>query len=357
MKRVDDIFSRIVTMENLHYAAYRVLRGKRGQIQAGNFFYDLEGSLLALKRDLIQGSYRTGEYRAFWISDPKPRLISAAPFRDRVVHHALIRVVEPIFERRFIYHSYACRLGKGNHRALKKFVEWGRKHHYVLKLDIQKFFPSIDHAILKDILRRTIKDKETLSLFDTIINGSNLQEPIVRWFPGDDLLSPIDRRRGIPIGNLTSQCFGNVFLDQIDHFIKERLRVGPYLRYVDDLALFGDDKKELTALRAEISRFLSKFRLSLNEGKSRVRQLKEGVEFLGFVCLPGRLRLSSRNVSMERRRIRKQRRAYSIGRQTWSEIAPSLQAWNAHASHGDTWRFRRDIYRMNTFVFHKGSST
>ena len=310
----------------------------------------MEGSLLALQRELVRGIYTTGEYRTFWISDPKPRLISAAPFRDRVVHHALIQVIEPIFERRFIHHSYACRTGKGNHRALRQFVKWGRAHRYVLKLDIRKFFPSIDHEILKATLCRTIKDERVIDLCARIINGSNPQEDVQQWFPGDDLLTPIERRRGIPIGNLTSQFFGNVYLDPFDHFLKEQLRVGPYLRYVDDFALFGDARDELTAHRRSIAEFLAHLRLTLNERKSRVRRMKEGIDFLGFVGLPYRLRLSARTVKSMRRRIRKQRIAYATGTMPWSAIEPSLHAWNAHAANGDTWRLRRDIYRKNTFA-------
>ncbi len=340
MKRAGKLWPRLVSYENLHKAAYRVLRGKRSQEQAGKFFYDLEGSLLQLRKELISGEYRTGEYRTFWISDPKPRLISAAPFRDRVVHHALVQVIEPIFEPRFIHHSYACRTGKGNHRALRQFVRWGRERHYVLKLDIRKFFPSIDHEVLKATLRRTLKDQQILALCDRIIDGSNQQEPIVQFFPGDTLFSPMERRRGIPIGNLTSQFFGNLFLDPLDHFIKERLCARHYLRYVDDLALFSDDKVELRAWRGEIGQRLLGFRLRLNEGKSRIRQLKEGVDFLGFVCLSDHTRLSSRNTRIMRRRVRRWRRMLAGNQSGMQEIKRSLRAWRAHATHGDTWRLQ-----------------
>jgi len=136
MKRKGNLWNRLVSFENLHQAAYQVLRGKRGQVRAGLFFFNLEGELLRLRRELSSNAYRPGGYRTFWITDPKPRLISAASFRDRVVHHALVNVIEPVFERRFIHHSYACRRGKGNHRALGRFVRWARSSGCVLKLDI-----------------------------------------------------------------------------------------------------------------------------------------------------------------------------------------------------------------------------
>jgi len=349
MKRIGNLWPRVIAFDNLYQAAYRVLRGKRGQVRAGLFFFDIEGELFRIQRELIHHTYKPGGYRTFWISDPKPRLISAASFRDRVVHHALVQVIEPVFERRFIHHSYACRTGRGNHRALAAFTRWARASRYVLKLDVHKFFPSIDHQILKQTIRRAIKDRDVLCLCDRIIDGSNHQEPVGLHFPGDDLLSPANRRRGIPIGNLTSQFFANVYLDPLDHFIKERLGIRRYLRYVDDLACFGEDKQQLRDWRAAISGFLMGLRLRLNEGKSRIRRVKEGIEFLGFVVLPDRLRLNSRNTGRMRRRIRLLLRRYAQGSIAWNDVYASLQAWNAHAAHGDTWNLRGDVYGRAVF--------
>jgi RNA-directed DNA polymerase len=169
MQRATDLWHEVTSFHNLYCAAYRVLRGKRDQIRAGEFFLHLEENLLRLQKELHAQTYRPGAYRTFWITEPKPRMISAAPFRDRVVHHALVHVIEPIFERRFIHHSYACRTGKGTHRALQQFVTWVRSSRYVLKMDIHKFFPSLDHDVLKTSLRRTIKDPQVLWLCDRLI--------------------------------------------------------------------------------------------------------------------------------------------------------------------------------------------
>jgi retron-type reverse transcriptase len=158
MRRHGGLWPELGSFANLHAAAVEALRGKRGRVYAGRFFRDLEANLLGLQQELLAGRYTPGAYRTFWIQDPKPRLISAAPFRDRVVHHALVRVIEPFFERRFVHHSYACRRGKGTHAALAQFVEWARGSRFVLKLDVRKFFPSIDHDLLKARLRRTLKD-------------------------------------------------------------------------------------------------------------------------------------------------------------------------------------------------------
>ena len=350
MRRQNDLWEQVTTLENLHRAAYAVLRGKRSQLCAGEFFLNFEHNLLGLQHELRAHAYQPGGYRTFWITDPKPRLISAASFRDRVVHHALVNVIEPLFEPRFIYHSYACRKEKGTHRALRQFVEWARSSRYVLKMDIKKFFPSLDHTVLKERLRCVIKDPQVLWLCDLIINASNLQEPIIQHFPADDLFTPLTRRHGIPIGNLTSQFFANVYLDTLDHFIKEKLHIKRYLRYVDDFCCFHDDKGKLTEVRAAIVEYLTHLRLRLNEGKSRVRQGKEGIEFLGFVVLPDRLRLNQTAVQRQRKRLRRLQDGYADGVVRLPYVIASLQAWNAHAAQGTTWRLRTDVFRRATFV-------
>ena len=353
MKRIGNIWADIIAFENLHRAAYQVLRGKRGQVQAGEFHIDLEDNLFQLHEELKTYAYEPGPYRTFWISDPKPRLISAAPFRDRVVHHALVNIIEPIFERRFINHSYACRTGKGTHKALDQFVKWSRSTCYCLKMDIRKFFPSLDHEVLKEIIRRSLKDTEVLWVCDLVIDHSNEQEPIVLHFPGDDLITPLERRHGLPIGNLTSQFFANVYLDRLDHFIKDRLRVKRYLRYVDDFCIFHDDKSHLTELREDVLEFLFGLRLSLNEGKSRIRQLKEGIEFLGFVIHPDYMRLNQRGVRRQRKRMKQLQSDLSHGVLVWDDVKASLQAWNAHAEYGDTWRLREMVFRETSFKLYE----
>ncbi|MBY0398928.1 reverse transcriptase/maturase family protein [Myxococcota bacterium] len=344
MRRVGGLWAEVVAFENLHRSVYQVLRGKRGRASAGELFARLEGELFALQRALVEKSYRPGDYQTFWIFEPKRRLISAAPLLDRVVHHALVGVLEPHFERRFIFHSYACRRGKGTHRALEEFVRRGRVSRFVLKMDVAKFFPSIDHEILKQIVRRTVKDPDVLWLVDTIIDGSNPQEPTAGYFAGDDLFSPLSRRRGIPIGNLTSQFLANVYLNELDHFVTDRLGHGAYLRYVDDFCVFGDDKSALRNMRESIRGFLGdRLRLKLNERKSRLRRISEGVEFLGFVVSSEQIRLNQTAIRRHRRRMRRHRTWVEAGRLTQAEAARSLEAWAAHAAHGTTWRLRQRI--------------
>lgn len=211
----------------------------------------------------------------------------------------------------------------------------------MLIMDIRKFFPSIDHQVLKGEIRRALFDRPRLRLIDALIDGSNPQEPVPHtWYPGDDLFAPAERKVGLPIGNLTSQFLANVLLDRIDHLMKDRLRARKYLRYVDDLVVFGDDKVELAEVRAQVEAELAAMRLRLNGGKSWIRRPKEGLTFLGFTVTPEVVRLAQPAVRRHRTRLRVLRRGYSAGRLRLPQIRARLLAFAAHAAHGDTWRLR-----------------
>ena len=210
MKRFGNLYDQIVDFPNLIWAAEQAQRCKRFRDEVLAFNYNLEANLHRLRQELVEKTYRPGEYRTFVIFEPKRRFISAAPYRDRVVHHALCNAIEPIFNATFIDSCYANRLGKGTHKALDHFVKLARQYRYILRADIEKYFPSIDHMILKEKIRRKIKCPETLWLIELILDHSNEQEPTHLYFPGDDLLTPGERRHGLPIGNLTSQLWANV---------------------------------------------------------------------------------------------------------------------------------------------------
>lgn len=314
MKRTGNLWEQLTSWENLTAAARAAARGKRRRPDVARFLHELESNLCGLQRELEDGSYRHGGYRTFWIQDPKPRLISAAPFRDRVVHHALTRVLEPIFERRFTDYSFASRKGFGQHRALRLAREACRRYGFVLKCDIRKYFPSIDHAILKELIARVVKCGRTLELAGRIIDGSNEQEDAAACFPGDSLFTPFERRRGLPIGNQTSQFFGNVYLNPLDHYVLRELRPALYLRYVDDFVLFGDDKRELRRMAARVRGFLEGLRLRPHERKFRIYQCVEGVTLLGWRLLPGQARLARANVVRMRRKLRKMAALFHAGR-------------------------------------------
>lgn len=344
MKRYGNLYSQITAFENLLNAAQKAEKGKRYRANVLAFNYNLENELFDLKRQLIAKTYQPGAYRTFYIKEPKTRMISAAPYRDRVVHHALCGVILPLIERTFIGDSYANRTGFGTHRALNKFIQFARSSRYVLQCDIQKYFPSIDHEILKTLLRRKIKCPDTLWLIDTIIDNSNEQLSAVEHFDGDDLFAPLQRRRGLPVGNLTSQFFANVYLNGFDHFIKEQLKTNKYVRYVDDFSLFADDVGYLAEARIAIEEYLAQLRLKIHPIKSQLFETKYGANYLGFRVLPDRIRVRTENLRRAKRRIRNMQSDYAQGKITMHQISQSLRGWVAHLKHGDTWRLREQIF-------------
>jgi RNA-directed DNA polymerase len=346
MKTYKNLYPHITSFANLETAWRKARKGKRSKLAAARFDFNAEGEMLQLQRELQNHTYTPGAYRSFLIYDPKKRKISAAPFRDRVVHHALCNVIEPIYEPKFIHDSYANRVGKGTHRALDRAQSFARRYRYVLKCDIETFFPAVDHAVLRSILWRCLACPETRWLMGRIIDsGAGLlaDQYRQRWFPGDDLFAAL-RPRGLPIGNQTSQFWANVYLNPLDHFVKRDLACKAYCRYVDDFLLFHDDKQILHGWRVALEDFLACLRLTIHPEKSVVFPTRHGIPFLGFLLFPTQRRLLKGNVRAFLRRFRAQRRAIRHGRLRWTDIQPSLTSWNAHADHGDTWRLRVKLF-------------
>jgi RNA-directed DNA polymerase len=352
MKRHKHLFEAVSSFENLLAASRKARLGKRFKGPVAAFEYALEPELLGLQAELLSGAYRPGTYRSFWITDPKPRLISAAPYRDRVVHHALCRVIEPVFERTFIHDSYACRQGKGTHSAIERFQSFARRSPYVLKCDIAKYFPSIDHEILYEAIARKIGCRRTLDLIRRIIDNSNEQEPSVHYFPGDNLFTPFERRRGIPIGNLTSQFFANIYLNGFDHFVKQGLRCRGYVRYVDDFALFGDSKAALWDAAREVEAFLAGCRLRLHPRKCHVRRTADGAEFLGFRVFPTRRVPLKQKSRQYLRRLRKLSKEYADGQVSVEKVRQSVVSWIGHVSFGASAGLRASV--LSQVCFTKG---
>lgn len=284
-------------------------------------------------------------YNSFHVHDPKSRLISAAPFPDRVIHHALCRVIEPIFEARFIHDSYACRVGKGTHKALDRCQAFARRYQYVLQCDVKQFFPSIDHQLLRARLARWIVDEDVLWLIDRILNsgiGVLAEEYEMAWFPGDDLTAAW-RPRGLPIGNLTSQFWANVYLDTLDQFVKREVKASAYLRYCDDFLLFSDDKAQLHAWRQAVITQVAALRLTLHENRAQIFPVVAGIPFLGFRIYPTHRRIKRRKAVAFGRRWRLLLQAYTNGAISRDHLETSLHGWIAHAMHGDTYGLRRAL--------------
>lgn len=352
VKRIGNLWGQLTGFPNLLAAAQTAAAGKKKRPDVAAFLLNLEPRLLELQRELLGGTYRPAGYFTFTIRDPKPRQISAAAFRDRVVHHALTRVIEPIFEQRFSPYSFACRKRFGVHKALAVARRAAAQYRYVLKCDVRKYFASIDHAILEDRLARTIKCRPTLQLASAIIAGSNPQEEVISYFPGDDLFTPFERRRGLPLGNQTSQFFANLYLDGLDQLITRQLRPGAYARYVDDFVLFADSKAELCQMSEAIVADLASVRLVMHPGKSRIYQCSEGLSFLGWRIFPTHTRLARANVIRFSRRMRGLQESWAAGKTDWTTIHQSVQAWIGHASFGDTQVLQARL--LDRFAFVRG---
>jgi RNA-directed DNA polymerase len=300
-----------------------------------------------LQDELLNQTYRPGPYTNFRLDDRKRRLVSAAPFRDRVAHHALCNVIEPIWENKFIFDSYANRKGKGTHRALDRAQQFARRYRYVLQGDIVQCFPSIDHAVLRGLLARVIADPQGLWLIDQILqSGAHIHDGdyVMQWFAGDDLFA-LTRPRGLPIGNLTSQFWANVYLNELDQFVKRELHCAAYVRYVDDWLLFADDKSQLWEWKSCLGEFLQSLRLVMHPRKSVIYPAAGGIPFLGWRLFPTHRRLKRDNVRDFCRRFRVQVQAYQCGEISLADLTACTRAWIAHAAHGDTYRLRARLFQ------------
>ena len=339
------LFPQLIAWDNLWLAARKAARGKRGRAAAATFEFQLADNLLALQAELSSGTYRPLPYTHFYINEPKQRKISAAPFRDRVVHHALCNLIEPIFEARFHPHSYANRVGKGTHRAVDQLQQYTRHYRYVLRCDIKQHFPSIDHQLLKQSLFQVIQDQRVRALITTILSsgeGVLADQYDLAYFPHDSLLDGL-RPRGLPIGNLTSQFWSNCYLNDLDWFVSRELGCAAYVRYVDDFALFSDNKQQLWQWKIAAEQFLSRLRLRIHHQRAQVIPVTQGVPWLGFVVFPTHRRLKQPNVQRFQRRLSHLLTGYYQGRVTFAELDASIQGWINHVRYADTWQLREHV--------------
>ena len=317
------LFEELVSVHNLFAAWQEFLKGKGGSRDVQEFRLRLADNILQIHTDLASGRYIHGRYEAFNISDPKPRNIHKASVRDRLLHHAIHRQLYPFFDRLFIADSFSCRKNRGVHKALDRFMRFARKvsrNHtrtaWVLKCDVRKFFASIDHAVLLDILGAHIPDAAVVSILANVIGSFHAEMPGV----------------GLPLGNLTSQLFCNVYMNEFDQFVKHELHVRSYLRYGDDFVLLAPDKKLLEGHLPAIRRFLAdRLRLRLHPDKLSIRTVASGVDFLGWVHFPHRRVLRRATCRRLLRRIADH------------PNSRTLQSYLGLLGHGNTFKLRRSV--------------
>lgn len=305
MNKIKTLYEEIYAIDNLYKASKKAMQGKKSKSTVAKFWLNEDKNIAQIHTLLKSRSYEFGRYTEFTLRDNHvTRKISAAPFRDRVVHHAIINVIEPLFEKSFIYDSYANRKGKGTLNALRRARYYSNKYNYVLQLDIRKYFPSIDHEILLKQLKQKIACSETVGLLEELISNSNYQEDAFFYFDGDTLLSPYERRKGIPLGNLTSQFFGNVYLNAFDHYVKEQLKIKGYIRYVDDMTFFDNDLRRLQDVIDETSQYLEDFRVKIHPKKITLNSTKSPFIFLGHKVYRTHFRLTSKAINRGRKNLK-----------------------------------------------------
>ncbi|MFA5232269.1 MAG: reverse transcriptase/maturase family protein [Candidatus Paceibacterota bacterium] len=317
MKRKGSLFDCICSFNNIHLAYLKAKKGKRFKKDILSFSHDLEKNLILIKWELEAQTYEHGRYKEFVVQDSKRRLIRAPLFKDRVVHHALCNIVEPIFEKSFIFDSYACRKNKGIHKGIKRLKVFlkDKRNDYCLKCDISRYFDSIDQGVLLKIIKNKIKDKRTVWLVEQIINSFNQET-----------------RTGIPIGNLTSQLFANIYLNELDQFIGHYLKQKKFIRYMDDFLVLGD-KKELRCLKEKIKNYLRpNLKLELHPKKANIFPLFKGVDFLGYVAFKNHVLLRKSTV----KRFLKKMKKVGGGR---------TNAWLAYAKHADAFGLTKAVFK------------
>lgn len=331
MKRANHLIEKIATIENLELAFWKAKKGKNGFASVEQYRNNLTENLYTLTEQIKTGNIKTGNHRHFTIYDPKEREICAASFPERILHHALMNVCHPVFERFQIYDSYASRLGKGVYAAIDRARIFHKTHTWFLKLDVRKHFETIDHQILKNQLAKQFKETTLLQIFDQIIKAYQTQNG-----------------KGLPIGNLTSQYFANHYLAVADHFIKEKLKVKAYVRYMDDMVLWENDKEKLLDLGKQLKLFF-KNELQLVLKPFCLNKTEKGLPFLGYVLTKQSLHLNKRS----RKRFRKKIVLYESNREneTWTEgeyqkhILPLL----AFTKKADSYHFRKKIMQHHDF--------
>ncbi len=294
MKRKKSLFNQITDYENVRLAWTKARKGKMDKPAVKNFARHVNENLIKIQQNLKSKPPVLSRYTQFKIFDPKERVISVVPFLDRVMHHAIMNVLEPVFERQFIYHTYACRKGKGSHRAVQYVFKNAKKHRYFLKLDVKKYFDNIDHEVLKKMLCRIIKDRECLNLLFCLIDSYG---ECVREGDGKG-------QKGLPIGNLTSQFFANFYLSSLDHFVLENLKPAGYVRYMDDILIIDDSKEKLALFFDAVKNFCGE-KLFLTLKTPVFGNFCDGCTFLGFLIRRKNVRLSLNSRRRKKQKLKK----------------------------------------------------
>jgi len=335
MKTYKNLWSELCGYENLELAFRRARKHKTLKPYVIEFEKNLNENLLLLRAELLLHSYEPKPLETFILHDPKSRKISKSDFRDRVVHHALCNIIEPIFEKAFIRDSYANRISKGTLKAIQRFDYFKRKvsknctkNCFILKADIKHYFETVDQDVLMGIIKRKIKDEKVIWLVKTILSNYNSKK----------------KGKGMPLGNLTSQFFANVYLDELDNFVKHKLKAKHYIRYVDDFVILHVSKQWLELCKSEINNFLMcKLNLQLHSDKTKIFQISKGTSFLGLRIFPHHKLLKKRNIRKFESKLNLLSRQFNEKQIDYDKIYDFLEGWVAYAKNANTYNYRKSF--------------
>lgn len=343
----DSVLDELLSAQSLQSAQRRALRGKRENHFASRSNYYVISEITALQSEIANGTYKPREYRRKTIYEPKERKIEAPAFFDRILHHALHRYLNVHYEKRFIHASFACREGRGTHRAshyVQKTLRTSQKL-YVCQLDISKYYASINHSKLRQILARQITGTKFMALLEAIIASTDSGDEHDYLFASNNYFHT-KGRRGIPIGNLTSQLFANVYLHEADMYAKQHLKIRHYVRYMDDILFFHTDKKQLLHLQHKMTTFLyEELYLTVNPRKVRIYKASQGVEFVGYHIRPFYMRLRGRSLRRFKRKFNRKLKKLLRGEISLEDFDASFNAWKGHAMHANGGKLVKSLER------------
>ena len=347
MKTYNNLYKEIYLIENLILAFRKARLGKSKKDYVINFESNLNKNLRLLQDELKNKNYKPHRLKKFIVRDPKTRTIHASIFRDRIVHHAIINILKPIYEKRFIYDSFAGRKFKGTHEAIKRFEYFLRKassngrkvrkpfnnnsiRGFVLKADIKHYFATMNHEILIEILRKNIKDEDFIDLIKIVLD--NFDTKI--------------KGQGVPLGNYTSQFFSNIYLNRLDYFVKHRLKAKYYIRYVDDFVILHKNRKVLEEYLIKIKKYLKNLRLELHPDKSEIYPLRNGITFLGYRIFYNYKLLRKRNINHFLNKLRENIRLYQEGLISREKLEGFLQGWFGYSKFANTFKLMQKITEL-----------
>ncbi len=334
---VYSFFHNIISLPNLLQAWKEFKKCKTRKTDVAEFEFNLESNLFSLYQELINKTYKPAKYEAFFVYDPKRRHIHKAIVKDRVLHQAIFRILYPIFDKHFIFDSYSSRVGKGTHKGSKRLFIFLRKASknwkqpvFALKCDIRKFFDSIDHNILFKLIKKKISDADTLWLIGKVLKSFEKT-----------------KNAGLPLGNVTSQLFSNIYLNELDQFIKHKLKVKYYLRYADDFILISENKNLLRFYQKEIESFLRQnLKIELHPNKVFIRKLKQGIDFVGYVILPNAIVLRTKTKKRIFKKLKKAQKEFFAGKINKDEFQQIKASYMGMLKHCKSNEIKREIRKV-----------